>query len=166
MDTTQWFREQLQASADGFAWGAEQVPNSRQYTQPPKGLGEWTVARHVFHMLYYEQTLALPSMRQWLGEPCPVTDDLDEDKVWENRQSESIENLLLEFREVRSEQIALLDKFDEAIWNTTREAVWGSVTLLFVVSKTFQHTAEHTSDVMRIGLAWDYFAGLEQKETS
>ena len=162
MDTTQWFREQLQASADGFVWGAEQVSDSRRYAQPPERLGEWTVARHVFHMLYYEQTIALPSMRQWLGEPCPPTDDLDEDKAWEYIQSESLENLLLEFRKVRAEQIVLLEKFDESIWNTTREAVWGSVTLLWVVSKTYQHTAEHTNDVMRIGLFWDMFAAREK----
>ena len=79
MNLTQWFDNQLQASADGFAWGTEQVPNSQRYIQPPAGLGEWTVARHVFHLLYYEQTIALPSMRQWLGEACPSTDELDED---------------------------------------------------------------------------------------
>jgi hypothetical protein len=64
----------------------------------------------------------------------------------------------MEFRKVRAEQIALLEKFDEAIWDTTCEAIWGPVTLLWVVSKTYQHTAEHTSDVMRIGLFWDMFA--------
>jgi len=163
MDTAQWFHEQLQASADGFVWGTEQVPNSRRYSQPPKRLGEWTVARHVFHMLYYEQTIALPSMRQWIGEPYPTTDDLDEDKVWETRQSESVENLLIEFRKVRAEQIALLEIFDEAIWNTIREAVWGPVTLLWVVSKTYQHTAEHTNDIMRIGLFWEFFE-IDEKE--
>jgi hypothetical protein len=161
MNTTQWFRDHLQASADGFIWGAEQVPNSRRYIPPPKRLGEWTVARHVFHILYYEQTIALPSMRQWISEPCPTTDDLDEDRIWENRQSENMENVLFEFRKVRAEQIALLEKFDEALWHTVRDAVWGPVTLLWVVSKTYQHTAEHTSDVMRIGLFWDMFAARE-----
>ncbi len=164
MNLTQWFSDQLQASADGFVWGTEQVPNSHQYIQPPERLGEWTVARHVFHMLYYEKTIALPSMWQWLGEPCPATDDLDEDAAWRNKQTESIQNLLAEFRKVRTEQVALLQKFDEAIWNTTREAVWGSVTLLWVVSKTYQHTAEHTSDVMRIGLFWDRFAARQKEQ--
>jgi hypothetical protein len=164
MDTTQWFREHLQVSAEGLVWGAEQVPNSRRNLQPPKKLGEWTVARHVFHMLYYEQTIALPSMRQWLGEPLPPTDHLDEDKAWETRQSDSMENLLLEFRNVRADQIALLEKFDESVWNTTREAVWGPVTLLWVVSKTYQHTAEHTNDIMRIGLFWDRYVAREKEE--
>ena len=156
MNLSHWFHDQLQASADGFVWGAEQVPIARLYLQPPEGLGEWTAARHVFHLLYYEQTIALLSMRQWLGAECPSTDGLDEDIAW-NERKVNVESLLAHFRQVRAEQIALLQKFDDIAWHTTREAVWGPVTLLWVVSKTYQHTAEHTNDVMRIALFWDVF---------
>jgi len=157
MKLSQWFQNQLQASADGFVWGVEQVPMDRRTIQPPHpNLGEWTVARHVFHMMFYEQTIALPSMRQWLGEPCPSLEDSDEDAVWGTKQ-ESIENMFVEFRSVRAEQISLLPKFNDEIWNTTRETIWEQPTLLWVVSKTYQHSAEHTNDVMRIGLFWDFF---------
>src|SRR5687767_4239433 len=156
MNFSEWFREHLRVGADGFVWSAEQVPETRRYVQPPKGLGEWSVARHVFHMLYYEQTIALPSMQQWLGGSIPIIDDSDEDVVW-SENKESTENLLIQFRKVRTEQISLLPKFEEAVWNETRRAVWGSVTLLWVVSKTFQHTAEHTNDVMQMRLWWDDF---------
>jgi hypothetical protein len=156
---SQWFLQHLQISADGFVWGTEQVPEGRRYAAPPKGLGDWTVARHVFHLWYYEQTIALPSMQQWLGGNIPFLDDTDEDVDWSKTQ-ETVEGLLEKFRIVRAEQIALLPKFDDATWNATREAVWGPVTLLWVVSKTYQHTAEHINDVMRIGLFWDaYLAG-------
>jgi hypothetical protein len=156
MNFSEWFREHLQVGADGFVWSAEQVPEARRYAQPPKGLGEWSVARHVFHMLYYEQTIALPSMQQWLGGILPMIDDSDEDVAWAENK-ESIENLLIQFRNVRTEQISLLPKFEETVWNETRKAVWGPVTLLWVVSKTFQHTAEHTNDVMQMRLWWDDF---------
>ena len=33
--------------------------------------------------------------------------------------------------------------------------IWGPVTLSWVVSKTYQHTAEHTGDILRIALFWD-----------
>jgi hypothetical protein len=159
MNFSQWFNEQLQASANGFVWGTEQVPEARRYVQPPKGLGEWTVARHVFHLWYYEQTIALPSMQQWIDGTIPSLEDLDEDVAWSKTQ-EKVESLLDKFKNVRAEQVALLPKFDGATWNATREAVWGRVTLLWVVSKTYQHTAEHINDVMRIGLFWDsYLAG-------
>lgn len=165
MNLSHWFHDQLQASAEGFAWGAEQVPNARRDLQPPAGLGEWTAARHIFHLWFYEETIALPSMRQWLGDSFPAAEIPDEDVVW-SESHEGIESLLTKFKKVRAEQIALLPKFDEATWNSTREAVWGPVTLLWVVSKTYQHTAEHTNDVMRIALFWDLFAARQKAKES
>ena len=151
MNMTEWFQVQLKASGEGFVWGVEQVPSERRVLLPPARLGEWTAARHVFHMLNYEQTVALPSMQQWLGGPLPV--DLDEDAAWTGEDQDP-DRLLARFSQVRAEQIALLPKFEEADWRATREAVWGPVTLLWVVSKTYQHTAEHTHDVMRLALFW------------
>lgn len=157
MNFSDWFREQLHVGAEGFIWSAEQVPEGRRYVQPPRGLGEWSVARHVFHMLYYEQTIALPSMHQWLGGTVPTVDDSDEDVAWADNK-ENLETLLIQFRNVRAKQISLLPGFEDSIWNETRKAVWGPVTLLWVVSKTFQHTAEHTNDVMQMRLWWDEFS--------
>jgi hypothetical protein len=153
MNLNQWFHDQLQASGDGFAWGAEQVLSERRDLLPPVQLGEWTAARHVFHMLFYEQTIALPSMQQWLGGPLPPNADADEDLAWSGEDQE-MGRLLGRFKQVRSEQIALLPKFEAADWETSRETVWGPRPLRWVVSKTYQHTAEHTHDVMRLALFW------------
>jgi len=93
-------------------------------------------------------------MRQWLGEPPPSLKSLDEDGVW-GAGRDDIETLLTEFKTVRSDQVVLLQKIDESAWNTTYVTIWGLKTLSWVVSKTYQHTAEHTSDVMQIALFWD-----------
>jgi hypothetical protein len=154
MDLSKWFHDQLQASADGFVWGAQQVPNARRNIRPPEALGEWTATRHIFHMAFYEKNIALPSMHQWLGKACPSLDNVDEDIEW-GEGSDNVENLLAEFTKVRDEQIQLLAMFNEPAWNSTRETIWRSVTLSWVVSKTYQHTAEHTSDIMRLALFWD-----------
>lgn len=164
MNTTQWFREQLRASGDAFVWAVEQLPASRRYASPPEGLGDWSLARHLFHIAFYEQAAGLPTMRQWLGEPCPMVADVDEDEAWQFRQAATVEELLAEFKAVRDEQIALLDVFDEAAWQTTKVTVWGPVTLLWVVSKTFQHTAEVLNDVMRLGLFWSFFEAGEKRD--
>lgn len=153
MNLSEWFYQQLQASADGLVWGAQQVPVARRNVRPPEALGEWTAARHIFHMVFYEQYIALPSMQQWLGSPLPPEGE-EEDVLW-NKRSDEIENLLAEYKKVRDEQIQLLGKFNDQAWNSTRETVWGPVTLTWVVSKTYQHTAEHTSDILRIALFWD-----------
>jgi hypothetical protein len=156
---SEWFSSQLSSSADGLAWAAEQIPAERLNKRPPKGLGEWPPARHIFHMLFYEQTIALPSMQQWLGEPMPVVQDGDEDKAWSS--GERVEDMLLKFQEVRAQQIALLPKLDPSGWDRTCETVWGPATLFWVVAKTYQHTAEHISDVLRMALFWDIFAARE-----
>ena len=156
MNLSQWFNNQLRASADGFVWGVEQVPVERRYSQPPAELGEWSAARHVFHMLYYDQNYALPGMQRWLGGPRISAHELDEGAAWSN--AHNVDRLLTDFREVRGAQIALLPKFDDTLWNETRETIWGPKSLLWVVSKTFQHTAEHTDGVLRIALFWEFFA--------
>lgn len=161
-EISQWFSNQLSSSAEGFAWSARQVPALRLNQKPPKGLGEWIAARHVFHLWFYEQTVALPSMRQWLGDSMPEI--ADEDAAWTG--NEQIENLLPLFLEIRNQQIALLPHFDANDWNRVCETCWGPVTLFWVVTKTYQHTTEHISDLLRNALFWDFFAEREQEENS
>jgi hypothetical protein len=162
MRLSEWFSYQLQASADGFVWGVEQVPAERRYRQPPTRLGEWSVIRHLFHMVYYERQVALPVMQQWLGAPKVEFATLDEVAAWQAGQTAPIDALLTQFRAVRSEQLALLPAFKESAWHEQCEANGEPVTLLWVVSKTYQHTAEHTNDVLRIALFWEHFAALEE----
>jgi hypothetical protein len=79
---------------------------------------------------------------------------VEEDIAW-GEGSNNFESLLAEFKRVRDEQVQLLARYDDLAWNSTRETIWGPVTLSWVVSKTYQHTAEHTSDILRIALFWD-----------
>ena len=156
MNLSEWFSKQLDTSAEGFIWAVDQVPVERRFVAPPTGLGEWHVARHVFHMLYYEQVIVVPSMKQWLGIPFTFNEEeYNEDVAWGD--GKDLEKLLADFRIVRAEQIMLLPRFHNELWHETRDAVWGSVTLKWVVTKTFQHTAEHTHDVLRMALFWDMF---------
>lgn len=163
IDLTQWFSTHLDTSAEGFLWAVDQVPAERRLATPPEGLGEWNVARHVFHMLYYEQLIALPSMKIWLGEPFTLTDEeYDEDAAWGD--GKELEPMLADFRAVRAEQLVLLPNFNEQIWEETRPTIWGDVTLKWVVTKTFQHTNEHTHDVLRLALFWDMYLLSAQNE--
>src|SRR6516225_6660363 len=106
MNTWEWFSYQLKASGEGFVWAVEQVPLEWQTCSPSKkGFGEWSVARHIFHMLYYEREIALPHMQHWLGSPLPSFDtyDNDEAETWEKEaHAASIEHLLQEFQHVRA----------------------------------------------------------------
>ena len=144
MPLSEWFTKQLQSSAAGLVWGAEQVPAARHFCQLPANLGQWSVARHLFHMVDYEQKFALPLMRQWLGEATPVF-VYDEEDAWQRAQAETIEPLVAQFRAVRSAQLALLPLFKESTWYEERKTFENeeTATLLWVVTKTYQHTAAH-----------------------
>lgn len=163
MDLSAWFTTQLNTGAEGFIWAVEQVPADRRWLVPPKGLGEWNAARHVFHMLSYEQIAVVPCMNIWLGQPSPINAaDYDEDSAWD--EGHDLQTLLTDFRRVRAAQLELLPNFNEQLWHEARQTpFWGDVTLLWLVSKTFQHTAEHTHDVMRMALFWDAYARHEQE---
>jgi hypothetical protein len=165
MDLSAWFSYQLKASSEGFVWAIDQVPAERRTIIPPTRLGEWLMIRHVFHLYYYEDKIALPHMRHWLGEPLPAFDDLGEDSAWESEGSnKSLEQLIADFEGVRAEQIALLPRFDETLWNEVRPAIWGNRNMLWIVTKTYQHTAEHIHDVLRAALFWDSILARQQRE--
>jgi len=155
MNLSPWFQQHLQTSADGFVWAVEQMPPERRFVPPPLPFGEWSAARHAFHLLFYERTIALPSMRQWLGGPPPATFGTSEETAWGDRAADDLEGLLAAFREIRTEQIGLLPQFDASAWDEPRSTVWGAVPLRWVVTKTYQHTAEHTHNVLSMALFWD-----------
>jgi hypothetical protein len=157
MNNTQWFSQHLQTSAEGFLWGAEQIPVERRYLSPPLAFGEWPAARHLFHLFFYEKTFALPSMRQWLGEANPSIQELrrlDEDAAW--KEGHEFETLQDQFRAIREAQIALLPELSDEAWLEEHRTVWGHVNLLWVVSKTYQHTADHTNTILQMALFWDF----------
>lgn len=165
MDLSSWFGTQLTTGAEGFIWAVEQVPSERRWLTPPKLLGEWNAARHIFHMLYYEQNAVVPCMNIWLGQSPAINDaDYDEEIAWGAGQD--LQTMFTDFRRVRASQLELLPNFNEELWHEARPTpFWGDVTLLWLVSKTFQHTAEHTHDVMRMALFWDAFARREQEQS-
>ena len=156
-----WFYMQLTSSAEAFAWAIEQMPEERLWIAPPPDFGEWPSARHVFHLLSYERRLALPSIRIWHDETFERDETYEENVAWENAawaKEQNLSAMLADFRQVRSEQIALVATFDAPSWQRTLPTpAWGEVTLPWVLTKTLQHTFEHTHNILQMRLFWDYF---------
>ena len=168
-DWVVWFRYQLQASADGFAWAFSQIPLEMRESLPPgpKYLGTWPPARHVWHVTEYERCLVIPSMNQWLGAPLAANDAwLDDDDTWAKFQNRAIEELTAAFRNIRLQQIQLLDQLANTDWQAPRETLWGHKPLSMVVTKTFQHTYEHGDTLLRMGLWWKDILEEEVKESA
>ncbi len=151
---SQWFREQLLATASSLVWTIEQVPTERHHQRPPRPdwLGEWTLARHVFHLSQYERTKALPYVLQSADLPIPPQSDEDEEMLWQrDGMRRDVKDMLAEFQQVRNELISILDRLDDAAWEAPigKEA-WGIVTLKWVMTKLYQHTYDHTNTLLQI----------------
>jgi hypothetical protein len=160
-DWTSWFRAQLQASADGLAWGVEQLHPEYHFALPPEPdyLGTWEPARHLWHITEYERCLVIPTMRQWLGGPLPPEDAWpDDDASWALARAQPIEHHLAAFRAVRQEQLQLLHALAAVDWTPPHLTLWGDKPLAWIVTKTFQHTYEHGDTIMRMGLWWQQIA--------
>ncbi len=158
METAQWLCDQLAHGLSNFEHALAQVPADRLYVRPPPArgedsLGEWPAARHLFHMAYYEQHSAIPALHYWIGEPYPHYEGSGEDAAWES--SREIERTLVNLREAREWQMELIRSVPAETWNHVRHTGWGDVSLLWVMTKTVQHTHEHINDVLRIALFWD-----------
>ncbi len=156
------FGERLHTSLDAFCWAMEQLPRERWLSAAPRHPDQWPAARHAFHLAYYERHLALPSMRQWTGGAMPtshgpVEDAAVKDAAWRDAYgAHDLPALLDDVRAVRAEQMVLLTGLaNPATLDEHRVAIWGVVTLRWVVTKTLQHTFEHTHDVLRMALWWD-----------
>jgi hypothetical protein len=151
MELSKWFDYQLHSTLDGFIWAVQQLPTERLYAIPPAPLGEWPAAQHIFHMLEYEERLALPSMHQWLGAPPVIR--------YQNQGEQDlpvVKEMLARFERVRHEEIGLLPKFSQEAWEEKQNTTfWGEVSLYWLICKTYQHTTEHTHDVLRLSLFWD-----------
>jgi uncharacterized damage-inducible protein DinB len=146
-----WFDHQLRSTLDGFIWAVQQLGADRLYSIPsaPLCLGEWSAAQHVFHLLEYEEKLALPSMHQWIGGP-PVADTRIKQDL------PAVEEMLAQLERIRHEEINLLPKFSQEAWNSKQQTTfWGEVSLFWLVCKTYQHTTEHTHDILSLVLFWD-----------
>jgi hypothetical protein len=158
-----WFRQQLQSSADGFVWAFEQIaPELRDKLPPRPGyLGTWSPIRHVWHVALYERTLAMPSMRQWLGGPpadgAGWTEGDEDDAAFALVSQAGLPDVVAAFRDIRRQQIALLDDLAHVDWETPRATLWGEKPLKMVVTKTYQHTFEHGDTLLRMGLWWQEF---------
>jgi hypothetical protein len=158
MSDSELFARRLAETAAQLTWAALLVPEARRHTP----VGEnWSPARIIYHMLHYERDVALPAMRQWLG-GSPVADEAfeAEDAHWEAEgQAMSFAALLDGFNGVRAEQVALAPRL-AGLWDEARPTGWDMpgvepTTLRWVVSKTIQHTFEHSNELMRNSLFLD-----------
>lgn len=118
-------------------------------------MGTWPAARHLWHVALYERLFALPAMKVWLGEPLARADSGSfEDREWIIEKTRGVDAFIDDLQTIRAEQIALLNQFSDSDWERIESTFWGERPLTMILTKTYQHTLEHTDPVLRMGLWW------------
>ncbi|UCE14308.1 MAG: DinB family protein [Candidatus Heimdallarchaeota archaeon] len=164
MSTKDFLAKQLEETAQIIEWALNLFPKERlteippQETHPnaPEWFGKWSALRLLFHLVYYEETIALPSLKHWIGEPKPSYPEISlEEKEWEKGMD--LTGLLLRFQTVRKEQVRVIDEIDEAQWSEEKLRYYGHgmVSAAWFVAKTIQHTFSHGDRLLRKALYWD-----------
>lgn len=160
----EWFENAINMSTESLKWGMDTIPEERRNITPPAKLGEWTALRQVFHLLYYEREVALPSIRLWLGGAYPTFEGYDEGMAWDTRDAK--QDPLKALAVVRNEIVAGLFGAEESAWEQARSTPWGEKTLYWVASKTYQHSIEHLSGVLRAAMLWDHYASRKGSQAA
>lgn len=101
-------------------------------------------------------------MRQWFGDSAPQIASQEEgtaaeEGAWSDGQGQSVDTMRSSLRLLRADQIALASHAPDGLWCEERQALWGTVTLQWVTTKTYQHTLEHTDEILRQYL-WGNFS--------
>jgi len=158
-----------------IGWAISNVPSDRLLESPPHGrhpqadkgfktyFGEWPALRQLYHLVFYEETYAIPTMRCWIGGPHPTVDLIFpqselEEAEWKVQVAgaNAIEPLLERLHNLRTVQLEILQAIQEEDWQAEKvQTGLGPVSAEFVVAKTIQHSLEHANELMKNALYWE-----------
>jgi hypothetical protein len=175
MNSREILAEQLEATAKTVQWAISLVPEARLMVESPHGehprsdrgfrtyFGKWPAYRHLFHLVHYEGSYALPTMKHWLGAPPPKGDlmfpDMDQEEMLWEREKEKGPNLgalQQRFRSLRKAQIEVTRSIPVEAWCQEKVSTGlGKVSAELVVTKTIEHTLVHGKTILRNALYWD-----------
>ncbi len=167
--------ELLGTSLKSIDYTLSLIPKERFLLPPPHGkhpnaekgfktyFGEWSAARQLFHIVFYERNYAVPAMEHWLGEPHPQFDLIFpdpgmEDIFWANTVPDELSalSLIQKLRSVRSEEILITEAVPETDFMDERLLTrLGKLSFVSIVMKTIQHTFEHGSELLKNALLWN-----------
>ena len=151
---------QLRSSAQAFIWAALQIPTGRHHVIPLPVFGEWSAARIVFHVLWYEINVVFPAVIAW--DDRPSFPDEDEAAAAWSANTDSVEVMLGTLREKREALIARLDE-KRLDLDARQNTPWGRVTLRWWLLHAYQHMLDYTNTLLSMALYWDQYLEAQKQ---
>ena len=94
-----------------------------------------------------------------------MTEGFDEEAAW--AAGTDWDSMLGDLSAIRARQIEMLSRYDETAWERPRDTyAWGYRTLRWLITKSYQHGADHVSNILRIALRWDDVAARHVERTA
>jgi ketosteroid isomerase-like protein/uncharacterized damage-inducible protein DinB len=139
------------------------IPSERLGTAPASRsgfapLGGWSAHRHLFHLVHYERHFALPALQVAVQGATPGRTWPDEEQAY--RPELPPAELLEQLRMLRRDQAQLVLQARDG--DLEKPAAPWQRSTRWTVAKTIQHTAEHTNDIARLALFWEFSSRLAE----
>lgn len=177
MVSRDFFIDQLRSTTDALEWSFF-LDESKNTEIPPfdsfskrlfpenepfgRYYGTWSRTKLLFHLVHYEEHIALPSMKVWIGGEPPKEEDIPkEEDFWTDESHHT--NLIQKLKKFRKEQVEVIKQLNDEQWDETKSTIWGERSIEWIVSKTIQHSFEHGNKMMRHGLFWEGTAEMMHK---
>ena len=126
------------------------IPPAAYGVTPGPSISDWSVHRHVFHLMYNQRYKGIPRIHRVL-QPSLVLEPYREDADW--REDLPLAQIAAWFRQDRTQLIDWLAGVDESCWvQTYRDPRHGPTSFLWYVQKLHQHTLEHVNILLKVAL--------------
>jgi len=155
-------QERLTFAVEELIWAAQQIPTGRQHVIPLPVFGEWSVARIVFHISWYDANVILPIASAWPNSADIPSDTADETQAWEASQ-QSVMALIDTIQADHQQIIAVVRERSPEQLQTMAQTSWGEVTLSWVLHHLYQTLLEHTNTLLSMGLYWDQYLAMQKQ---
>jgi hypothetical protein len=147
----------LTTSADQLVWAVGQIPYGRYTVLPLPAFGAWPVVRLMYHVIWHEQSIMVPYLRHWAGQPPPdftgMQDD-QEEQDW-RQTDQAMVSLLSAFHQGQATQADLIMQMPEDAWTMSLDTVYGTLPLKWLVAKAYQLRIETLNQFLHMALHWD-----------
>jgi|SRR5581483_4255546 len=126
------------------------IPPAKYGITPDSSISDWSVHRHVFHLMYNQRFKGIPRVHRVL-QPSLILEPYREDADW--REDRPLDQITARFRQDRMQFVNWLAGVDESCWmQTYRDPRYGPTSFLWYVQKLHQHTFEHINTLLKFAL--------------
>ena len=150
----------LRDALETMVWASTLVPARWTHQMPESAPGDsWTVAMNLAHIVTYEKCIGLPLLESLAAGGDGTGVVTFEQSFFDDAQAiatEPIAALLEQFRTLREREIAIVQAYDAARFNSAATDAFNTPmhgnrrhTPAFIATKSFQHTWEHGNAILR-----------------